>query len=1079
MTVTNYSRGRRIQLFTALLCTLLLFCGTATAQSVTVSINRKETTLKNCMDDVERQTSYLFVYDESCDISRKVTVKVKSKPLRSVLDLIFEGSGISYNISGSNIVLESRQDTVKGESQASATASHIHGHITDSKGEPVVGAFVFISGTQTGTNTDIDGAYSLDIPQDIKSPVISVSCIGHNTVQMKVGSSENIDITLKDSIEFLDQAVVIGYGTLDRKEVTSSIASVSADEMMKGVGGADITKSLQGKISGLVIGQTKSVNDSPVMQLRGMASIASGQQPLVVIDGFPGGDIRSLNPEDIKSIDVLKDASAGAIYGTRAAAGVILVTTKSGTDTEGRLNVTYSADLLYKQAYRKPQVLTAEEYVKYGVGTDYGYKTDWWNEAINKKNFSHKHNLSLNFGTEKASVYSSFFYEKQDGIATGEWRHDFGGRINSKFNLLKGWLEFRANIDYRQAKRNKQGPYFGQALLNNPTRSPYDETTRSGYNVWIGEEYDYNFIADAALYDSNSLDKWFKPEIMAKLNILPVEGLSYQQSVGYSTFQYEDHGYTSMYHRASIVNNVNGSASLAFAKNERLNTEGYFSYDRSFKGGHKVNAVLGYSYNRYDGERFSMSNSNFSVDGIKYWDIGKGSYLNDGLASMSSEKNITEKLLAYFVRANYSYNNRYMVSATYRREGSSKFGKKNRWGNFWAVSAGWAISEEKFLKNVKWIDELKLRAGYGVTGNNDFDAAYSGNFIGADENRWLLENGEWKYAYGRSEDVNPNLGWEEKAEWNVGLDFSFFKGRLYGKADIYRRKISNLLFYVMVPQPPYIRGYQWQNIGSMENKGWEVELGGDIIRKNDFTWSTSLNLSGSTSKVLTMDGSNTRWDGGQLPGPNSPGKAIILEEGSTIGQFYLYEFAGFSPSGEFRIVNRNGQVIPASSKIAEDKKLMGNFTPKLMYGWSHTFKYRNFDASISMHGWYDFDVYNTYAMTLGIAGRNGECNVLKDAYSTFSHIKDEKLMSNYYLEDGSFLKIDAVTVGYLFPLRSHTKDFVESLRLYFTAGNLATITGYTGLDPEIDIVGYDGGIDNYQNAYPMTRTFTFGVQLKF
>lgn len=316
MTVTNYSHGRRIQLFTALLCTLLLFCGTATAQSVTVSINRKETTLKNCMDDVERQTSYLFVYDESCDLSRKVTVKVKSKPLRSVLDLIFEGSGISYNISGSNIVLESRQDTVKGESQASATASHIHGHITDSKGEPVVGAFVFISGTQTGTNTDIDGAYSLDIPQDIKSPVISVSCIGYNTVQMKVGSSENIDITLKDSIEFLDQAVVIGYGTLDRKEVTSSIASVSADEMMKGVGGADITKSLQGKIGGLVIGQTKGVNSSPKLQLRGMASIVAGQEPLVVIDGFPGGDIRSLNPDDIKSIDVLKDASAGAIYGT-------------------------------------------------------------------------------------------------------------------------------------------------------------------------------------------------------------------------------------------------------------------------------------------------------------------------------------------------------------------------------------------------------------------------------------------------------------------------------------------------------------------------------------------------------------------------------------------------------------------------------------------------------------------------------------------------------------------------------------------------------------------------------------------
>lgn len=1078
MTVTNYSRGRRIQLFTALLCTLLLFCGTATAQSVTVSINRKETTLKNCMDDVERQTSYLFVYDESCDISRKVTVKVKSKPLRSVLDLIFEGSGISYNISGSNIVLESRQDTVKGESQASATVSHIHGHITDSKGEPVVGAFVFISGTQTGTNTDIDGAYSLDIPQNIKSPVISVSCIGYNTVQMKVGSSENIDITLKDSIEFLDQAVVIGYGTLDRKEVTSSIASVSADEMMKGVGGADITKSLQGKIGGLVIGQTKGVNSSPKLQLRGMASIAAGQDPLVVIDGFPGGDIRSLNPDDIKSIDVLKDASAGAIYGTRAAAGVILITTKSGTDTEGRLSLSYSAELLHRQAYGKPDVLSAEEYIANGVGKDYGSRTDWWDEAINRKNFSQKHNVSVNFGTQKANVYSSFFYEKQDGIATGEWRKDFGGRLNAKYTMFEGWFEIRTNVDYRQAKRNNQGAYFGQALLNNPTRSPYDENSRTGYNVWTGEQNDYNIIADAALYDSNSIDKWFKPEASFTLNILPVEGLSYRQSVGYSNFQSEPHTYRSMFHRESVANNINGTASLGFSKTERINTEGYVSYDRTFSDAHKLNAVLGYSWNRYDGESFSLSNSNFTIDGVKYWDIEKGSYLNDGLASMSSSKEVTEKLLAYFARANYSYKNRYMISATYRREGSSKFGKKNRWGNFWAISAGWSIANEPFMENVGWIDDLKIRTGYGVTGNNDFSATYSGNFIGADENRWLLPNGTWKYTYGRSEDVNPNLGWESKSEWNVGLDFSFLDGRVYGKVDFFRRKISDMLFYVRVPQPPYIRGYQWQNIGSMENKGWEFELGGDIIRTKDFKWSTSLNLSHSSSRVLTMDGSNTRWDGGQMPGPNSPGKSIILEEGSVIGQFYIYEFAGFSSDGQFLISDRNGRTIPASSKIADDRKLLGNFTPKVMYGWSHSLCYKDFDLGVSMHGWLGFDVYNTYAMYLGIAQRNGECNVLRDAYTTFAHIKDEKLMSNYYLEEGSFLKIDAITLGYTLDIKRWTK-YVDSLRVFATCGNVATFTGYTGLDPEVNITGYDGGIDYYTSAYPMTRTWTLGVQLKF
>lgn len=1078
MTVTNYSHGRRIQLFTVLLCTLLLFCGTATAQSVTVSINRKETTLKNCMDDVERQTSYLFVYDESCDLSRKVTVKVKSKPLRSVLDLIFDGSGISYNISGSNIVLESRQDTVKGESQASATASHIHGHITDSKGEPVVGAFVLISGTQTGTSTDIDGAYSLDIPQDIKSPVISVSCIGYNTVQMKVGSLENIDITLKDSIEFLDQAVVIGYGTLDRKEVTSSIASVSADEMMKGVGGADITKSLQGKIGGLVIGQTKGVNSSPKLQLRGMASIVAGQEPLVVIDGFPGGDIRSLNPDDIKSIDVLKDASAGAIYGTRAAAGVILITTKSGTDTEGRLSLSYSAELLHRQAYGKPDVLSAEEYVANGVGKDYGSRTDWWDEAINRKNFSQKHNVSVNFGTQKANVYSSFFYEKQDGIATGEWRKDFGGRLNAKYTMFEGWFEIRTNVDYRQAKRNNQGAYFGQALLNNPTRSPYDENSHTGYNVWTGEQNDYNIIADAALYDSNSIDKWFKPEASFTLNILPVEGLSYRQSVGYSNYQSEPHTYRSMFHRESVANNINGTASLGFSKAERINAEGYISYDRTFSDAHKLNAVLGYSWNRYDGESFSMSNSNFTIDGVKYWDIEKGSYLNDGLASMSSSKEVTEKLLAYFARANYSYKNRYMISATYRREGSSKFGKKNRWGNFWAISAGWSIANEPFMENVGWIDDLKIRTGYGVTGNNDFSATYSGNFIGADENRWLLPNGTWKYTYGRSEDVNPNLGWESKGEWNVGLDFSFLDGRIYGKVDFFRRKISDMLFYVRVPQPPYIRGYQWQNIGSMENKGWEFELGGDIIRTKDFKWSTSLNLSHSSSRVLTMDGSNTRWDGGQMPGPNSPGKSIILEEGSVIGQFYIYEFAGFSSDGQFLISDRNGRTIPASSKIADDRKLLGNFTPKVMYGWSHSLCYKDFDLGVSMHGWLGFDVYNTYAMCLGIARRNGECNVLRDAYTTFAHIKDEKLMSNYYLEEGSFLKIDAITLGYTLDIKRWTK-YVNSLRVFATCGDVATFTGYTGLDPEVNITGYDGGIDYYTRAYPMTRTWTLGVQLKF
>ncbi len=1063
-------KNMKKNLFSFLCVVFFLFSSSGFAQNKQVTISKKQVPLSRIFSDIEKQTSYLFVYDETkIDVKRRVSVNASAKPVSQVLNLLFKGTAVVYHLEGNNIVLMNKP--VQSEKKQT-----MRGKVITIENEPIIGASIKLAGTAQGVITDMDGNFIL---KDIRSnELLVVSYIGYKTVHFQASDKQDNRIVMEEDARMLDEVVVVGYGTLNKKEVTSSITSLSADDMMKGVGGADISKALQGKIGGLVIGQTNSVNDQPTFQLRGMASIVAGQEPLIVIDGFPGGDIRSLNQDDIKSIDVLKDASAGAIYGTRAAAGVILITTKSGTNTEGKVKLTYSTELSKKQAYGKPDVLTANEYVAYGVGKDYGARTDWWNECINTGNFSQKHNLSLTLGTAKANLYTSFFYENQEGLPVGESRKDYGGRLNAKFMLFDDWLEIRANVDYRQASRVMQGPGFGQALLNNPTRSPYDGNSRTGYNIWTGEPDDYNIIADAALYDNNGVDKWFKPEAIFKLNIKPIKGLSYQQTIGYENLQWEGHSYRSMYHRESLVNNENGHAKLSFNKKDKLNSEGYFSYNNEWESGHRLNAVAGYSFYQYNGEEFEMENGNFSVDGIKYWDIGKGSYLNDGKASMRSDKAITERLFALFARANYSYKDRYMLSATIRHEGSSKFGPNNRWGNFWAVSAGWSLGNEKFMEKFDWLDELKLRFGYGVTGNNNFDAAYSGKFISADENRWLLPNGNWMYTYGRSEDVNSHLGWEEKAEWNMGLDFSFFNRRLYGKVDVFRRKISNMLFYVQVPQPPFIRGYQWQNIGEMENKGWEIELGGDIIRSRHFIWNTHLNMSHSSSKVLTMDGSNTRWDGGLLPGPNTPGKAIILEAGSTVGQFYMYKFAGFSREGEFMLYNKAGEKITAGEKVDGDRRLMGNFTPKVMLGWSHNLSYKNFDLGISMHGWIRFDVYNTYTMTLGIPKRNGEMNVLKDAYGKFDHIKGEKLMSDYYLEDGSFWKIDAITLGYTLPLKKYIK-YVDRLRVYGTVGNVCTFTKYEGRDPEVGITGYDGGIDDYTKAYPLVRTYTLGIQLNF
>ena len=933
--------------------------------------------------------------------------------------------------------------------------------VSDSAGE-LIGANVIVKGTTNGNVTDFNGQVTLqDVPANA---ILEISYIGYITKEVPIGNQTNINVTLEEDSKALEEVVVVGYGTMEKKQVTSAVTSISADDMMVGVKGADITSSLQGKISGLMIRNAGRVNDGSTIYLRGLSSINSGKSPLIVVDGFPGGDIRSINQDDIKSIDVLKDASAGAIYGTRAAAGVILITTKSGSNTNGKVKLTYSTELSKKQDYGRPEMLTADEYREYGVGKDYGDNVDWWDELINDGNFSQKHTFSLEMGTENAQVYTSFFYEGNEGIAID-------------FKLMDGWLEIRPVVDYRQALRNNNVPNFQQALRNNPTRSPYDPNSETGYNVWLGESLDYNVLADAQLYDYEGLDKWFKPEVTMKLNIKPVEGLSYTQTVGFENRQWELHQFRSRYHRDELNNSRNGWAKLEFSKTEHLTSEGYFSYVRDFKGGHNINATLGYSYFERNSENFNAENYNFDVDGIKYWDLGKGTYLSDGKAGMGSGKDITERLFSIYARANYSYNDKYMLSATIRHEGSSKFAADNRWGNFWAVSAGWRVSAEEFMKDLDWLSDLKLRFGYGVTGNNDFSSSYMANTLSSDK-FWMLPNGTWANSYGKGQNVNPDLGWEEKKEWDFGIDYAFFNNRLYGKFDVYRRKIDNMIYEVKVPQPPFVNETQWQNIGEMESKGWEFEIGGDIIQTKDFTWTSNLNLTHYTGKILTLDGSSTYKNGNGFPAPGSPGDAARIEAGSTIGSFYIWKFAGFDDNGNFLLYNKNGDIIPADQKTEADKQYLGNYIPKLMMGWNNTLRYKNFDLNISMRSWLKYDVYNQINMYFGIQGVD-ECNVLKDAYGKFNQIRGEKQLCDYYLEDGSFLKIDAITLGYSLNLKKYTNNLVDRLRVYGTVGNVCTITGYSGMNPEVDITSWDQGTERFDGIYPMVRTYTLGIQVTF
>jgi TonB-linked SusC/RagA family outer membrane protein len=948
---------------------------------------------------------------------------------------------------------------------------NISGAVADAKGDPVAGASVVVKGSSVGTLTGVDGRYSIAAPAEA---TLVFSFLGMTTREEAVAGRDRIDVTLGESNQAIDEVVVVGYGTMQKKQVTSSITSLSSRDLPQGVGGSSIATALQGKVGGLVMSGTDSPNSGNTFQLRGMASINTSRAPLIVIDGMPGGDIRTLVQEDIRSIDVLKDASAGAIYGTRATGGVILITTKQASS--GALKLSYTGEVLFKQAFGKPNLLNAADYVATYAGgkNNEGHDTDWWDEAMSSNPTSNRHVLTLQGGSEAARIYATAMFDDNRGVLRGDARKDYSGRINNDFKLLGGWLDISTHISYRQALRNQNKPSIEGIMRANPTQAVYDPDSQTGYNIWtIGDYTEMNEIGEAALKTDEGLDKWFRPDASLKLNILPIKGLSYQHTVAYENRQWERHYYRSMFTREEQRADRKGWAELEFSKTELLNTDGYFSYINQF-GDHYINAVAGYSYFEQNDENFSEKNGNFTNDLVKFWNIGEGSWLKDGKGEMSSSKGITQRLLAYFARANYSYRDRYMATASIRREGSSKFAVNNRWGTFWSASAGWRMSEENFLKDVSWVNDLKLRLAYGVTGNEGFSADYAAKMYGSDT-RWLLPDGSWAYSYGVTKNVNDVLGWEEKHEWNVGVDFSLLDNRLYGKFDVYRRSIEGLIYNVQVPQPPNTESEMYKNIGTMENKGWELEIGGDAVRSKDWSYSTSLNLSHNSTVIGSLWGDQTYINGEYIN--NWVEYAHRIEESVEVGSFFLYRYAGISDDGKIQIYDKDSNVINSDDGKVDDRVYQKNFMPTLIAGWSHNLSYKNLSLGVTLTSWMDYDVYNGIELEYGL--RNVvQGNMLYDAIEKNAKITGRPSPCDYFLYDATFLKIQNLTLACTLPMKKYT-PLMESIKVYFTGNNLYTFTKYPGLNPEVDITGWDTGIEKKANIYPQTRTFTLGIQLNF
>ena len=937
-----------------------------------------------------------------------------------------------------------------------------------------------VVGTTTGTTTDIDGNYAINAPA---AGQLKFSYIGYAEQTVEIGTQSVINITLQDDSQVLKDVVVIGYGTMEKKSVTSSITSIKGDDLTAGMGGSTIATVLQGKVPGLTISGSSSPNSSNGFQLRGVASINASQSPLVVIDGIPGGDMRALIQEDIESIDVLKDASAGAIYGTRAAGGVILITTKRAK--QGRVSVNYTGEFSIESIRKYPDLLSSSEYVEYGLGEDYGSDTDWFKELTNELPFSQRHTVSLSGGTEAAQVYTSFMAQDQKGIVIGDNRKDYSGRINARFNLFDGLVEVRANAQFREAERDNRNSsgIFKMAFGLNPTIPLYDPENPSDYNV-VGNGISgtsFNPVADIMLRTKNGKDQWLLADATVKINLM--KGLSLQGTVGIDKRQYQEYTYVSHDHKESIDNSRRGGASHKFSKDNRVSVEAYANYHRTFAEDHTLDAVAGYSFWQAGGESFSMSNYDFPVDGVGPWDMGVGSYLTDGRASMDSSKDPRERLLSLFGRANYSYKDRYMATVSFRREGSSKFGPNNRWGNFWAVSGGWRLSNEAFMRDIRWIDDLKIRLGYGVTGNNGFGNGYTTRMYTAND-MWPT-NGIWQPGYGSVRNINPDLKWEEKSELNVGFDFALFDNRLWGKFDLYYRQVNDMLYNVNAPMPPMVHDTVMKNIGSLENRGWEFELGGDIVRSKNFRYTSSVRLSHNKTRINRLGDDGFFLDEVTFPSPGNPGTAVRLQNGLELGQFFIYKYAGLDENGKWLIYDKNNEIVPAidgstSNLIAENKHFVGNAIPKVILSWDHTFKYKNWDLSVYLRSWLDYDVFSQVNMYYGLAN-DSQLNVLKSAYTRNRNIKDEKILCDYWLDDGSFLKIDAINLGYTLDLRKWTR-YIQSAKLYLTIRDLAVFTNYNGLNPEVDINGLYPGfeyVNDTASMYPQTTRFTLGVQITF
>lgn len=955
----------------------------------------------------------------------------------------------------------------------SALAQNIvaSGKVVDKNQEPIIGASVVVKGTTNGTVTDMDGNFRLNCAQ---GSTLEISFVGYVTKQVKAGT--NLNITLEEDAIMLEEAVIVGvgYGTMRKSDLTGSIASVNAKDMKQGI----ITSAeqlLQGKVAGLSVVQSSGAPEAGAsLRLRGGTSLSASNGPLVVVDGIPGVDMNSVQPSEILSIDVLKDASAAAIYGSRGANGVIIVTTnRTASDIEQK-SVQYNGYVAIGQTAKHMDLLSANQWRAYvrennvANAIDYGCDTDWQDE-LERTAISHSHNVAISNSRKNSGYRASVTYQNNQGVIERNNMDRLAGSLAAYQVGWNGRLRLEAGINANFDKWNPIDTRIFERMVNmNPTVPVYNPDGSyvqiSGTNTENPVELNNNRTSDQKRHRFLGYGK-------AELEL--VKGLKAVANGSYEYNSTESGMYKPTYAQME-GKSEKGWAQRTHGEYTNQQIEAYLNYDVNFEEIHKLNVMAGYSYLRTTAEGFGSTRSGFDTDAFGYNNLAAGSDYRAG--DVYSYKN-ESKLISWFGRVNYNLMGKYMLTATMRRDGSSRFGDNHKWGIFPSVSLAWRISDEAFMEGTRnWLDNLKLRAGYGITGNqNGIEPYKSMAILSADGSSYYdATTDSWKNSYVQAQNTNPDLKWEQTAQLNIGVDFSILNSRLSGTIEYYHKKTSDLLWTYPVPQPPYLVGTMLANVGDLVNKGFEITLNGSIIRKKDLTLDANVSLAYNSQEITKLSNETYQAVGLQAGSLHnlrgmSGQYSQIIKEGYPAGTFWGPKCEGIDENGKY-IINRDADGNP----VKED---LGSAIPKFNLGVGVNLTYKNFDVAVAGYGMFGQKILNATRMASFDHTRLPAQNVPDDFLK--ENIQDDPIFSSYFVEKGDFFRLQSATIGYTIP--NVKKIGLEKVRFYVTGENLFCISGYTGIDPEVSIPDsvLDGpGIDWY-NSYPRPRTYSLGINITF